>query len=295
MRLVVGLLAIGACGRLDFAATEKLGDASSEEAFGAWSAPTWLGATIDSKLNDADPTISSDGLELYLSSDRAGGLGLTDIYVTTRADLGSPWVTPTLVTELSTPDYDDSPELSNDGLRMWLSSTSASHLHRVKFASRATRISAWSTPVDVPELSSADDDTNVAISGDELDALVEHQNNGQADLYEHRRAATTEPWGVETLVVELASPDNESGQCLDETGLVTFFASNRPGSVGEFDIYTAARPTLADPFSTPTKVVELSSAYSDGNVFLARDGHTIYMHSDRPGGLGDRDVWMATR
>lgn len=49
-----------------------------------WSTPTNLGPLINSAGNDARPTLSRDGLTLMFGSNRGGGDGQSDIYVTTR-------------------------------------------------------------------------------------------------------------------------------------------------------------------------------------------------------------------
>ena len=49
-----------------------------------WSLPVNLGPTVNSGSRDAAPSLSFDGTTLYFSSDRPGGQGLLDLYVTTR-------------------------------------------------------------------------------------------------------------------------------------------------------------------------------------------------------------------
>ena len=49
-----------------------------------WYAPENLGSVVNSTSPDVQPYISSDGRSLYFSSNRPGGPGLLDIYVTTR-------------------------------------------------------------------------------------------------------------------------------------------------------------------------------------------------------------------
>jgi WD40 repeat protein len=49
-----------------------------------WSAPTNVGAPINSTANDFSPTLSFDASTLVFSSDRLGGLGGTDIWMSTR-------------------------------------------------------------------------------------------------------------------------------------------------------------------------------------------------------------------
>jgi hypothetical protein len=294
MRVVAGLVVgLVGCGRVDFA----LGSEADAAPSGSFGAPQPI-AILDSTLNDADPTLTDDQLEMYFSSNRLGGLGQTDIYRTQRTTVTASWGTPDHVLELSSTGYDDSPEVSGDGLTLWLTTTRDVPSNRVYVATRPDRTSAWGTPTFVAELSSTLFDTNLAISGDGLVAMIEHEtatSTNDYDLYEHRRATVNDLWGPERHVDEISSPSNENGPCLDAHGLVVYFTSDRPGTQGPFDIYTATRPTLDDPFSTPVRVDELDTAYDDGNPFLTRDGHTIYWSSDRPPDAGARDLWFATR
>jgi Tol biopolymer transport system component len=58
--------------------------------FDLWSAPVDLGPGVNSVSNDQAPAISSDGETLFFASDRPGGYGGIDIYVTTRTKLRGP-------------------------------------------------------------------------------------------------------------------------------------------------------------------------------------------------------------
>lgn len=48
-----------------------------------WSTPTPL-VTLNTSANDYTPYLSADGGEIYFASERAGGLGLGDLYMSTR-------------------------------------------------------------------------------------------------------------------------------------------------------------------------------------------------------------------
>lgn len=52
---------------------------------GTWTRPQKLG-NLNTKSNEMSPFLASDGVTLYFSSDRSGGLGSNDIYVTKRLD-----------------------------------------------------------------------------------------------------------------------------------------------------------------------------------------------------------------
>jgi hypothetical protein len=58
--------------------------ATRETVFDAWSAPINLGSTLNSGPQNVQPYISSDGETLFFASNRPGGLGSTDLYMSTR-------------------------------------------------------------------------------------------------------------------------------------------------------------------------------------------------------------------
>jgi hypothetical protein len=55
-----------------------------ETVFHPWSEPINLGPAVNGQSNDNEPHIASDRQTLYFSSNRTGGLGGADLYVTTR-------------------------------------------------------------------------------------------------------------------------------------------------------------------------------------------------------------------
>ena len=59
---------------------------------GKWSAPKNLGAVVNSRNNDTQPSLSADGKTLYFSSNRSGGFGTSDLYVTHFTPTG--WTAP---------------------------------------------------------------------------------------------------------------------------------------------------------------------------------------------------------
>lgn len=60
-----------------------LAKATGERTF---SRPVSLGKGVNTAANDIDPTLAADGKTLYFASDRPGGLGGLDLYVTRRLD-----------------------------------------------------------------------------------------------------------------------------------------------------------------------------------------------------------------
>jgi len=57
----------------------------------AWGLPVNLGPNINSAGIDGECSLSADGLALFFLSDRAGGLGAYDLWMTTRKSVIDPW------------------------------------------------------------------------------------------------------------------------------------------------------------------------------------------------------------
>ncbi len=76
---------------------------------GTWSEPKSLGKKINlPKYNEMTPYLASDGVTLYFSSDRPGGLGYNDIWKSKRLDNSwEKWSDPVnLGSPINTPDWD---------------------------------------------------------------------------------------------------------------------------------------------------------------------------------------------
>ena len=90
----------------------------------------------------------------------------------------------------------------------------------------------------------------------------------------------------------------EDGQPnLRRDGREIFFFSNRPGTLGMADIYTATRASAFDPWSAPFNLgPNVNSANgAETRPSLAWDGTTLYFGSSRPGGEGSTDHYVTNR
>jgi hypothetical protein len=63
----------------------------------------------------------------------------------------------------------------------------------------------------------------------------------------------------------------------------------------EQQIFTAARTGGGAQFGLAVELVEVNGPTLDGTPFISADLLTLYLFSTRPGGPGDRDLWVATR
>jgi hypothetical protein len=99
-------------------------------------------------------------------------------------------------------------------------------------------------------------------------------------------------FGTPTPISELNSTFIDDDPTLTADRLEIFFASDRPGGQGAFDIWTAVRNDPDQSWSPPSVVTTLSSAGNDTCPRLSKDALTIYLGSNRGGSV---QIWTATR
>lgn len=97
---------------------------STRNADGTFNTPTLINELNGPEL-DQRVAIRRDGLEIFLSTGRPGGVapGQVDIWVSNRASTTSPWRTPVLVPGINSVGEDLSPSLSPDGSILYFHST----------------------------------------------------------------------------------------------------------------------------------------------------------------------------
>jgi hypothetical protein len=88
-----------------------------------WGEPVNLGPTVNSSSGEVCPRISVDGLSLFFASDKPGGYGGRDLWVTRRATHADAWGTPVnLGPNINTSAADIGLDISADGLVLFFSS-----------------------------------------------------------------------------------------------------------------------------------------------------------------------------
>jgi len=132
-----------------------------------WGNPVNLGAVVNSSNRDGGPNISFDGLELYFKSNRPGGYGGEDLWVSRRQTKDEPWQNPVnLGSIVNSPDWDREPSISSDGLVLFFSSVRTGSLD-LWLTSRKTKDGTWGEPVDLgPGVNKTYTEDGVSISAD---------------------------------------------------------------------------------------------------------------------------------
>ena len=85
-----------------------------------WGEPVNLGAVVNSSEDENLPFVSADGLSLFFRSERPGGYGGGDIWMTTRATKSDPWGEPVnLGPTVNSSGTEGGPSISADGFTFY--------------------------------------------------------------------------------------------------------------------------------------------------------------------------------
>jgi len=82
-----------------------------------------LEGMVNSEFYESQAALSCDGNSLYFASNRKGGLGLTDLWVSQRLSDGNWGIAKNLGKNVNTPGYEEAPFITNDGKTLFFSST----------------------------------------------------------------------------------------------------------------------------------------------------------------------------
>ena len=121
-----------------------------KNAYGQWGRPYNAGNVVNGKSADKQPCLSPDGRYLYFASDRAGGLGKMDIWVS-ELDANGRWGKPkNLGAPINTPGDDICPFIHPDNQTLYFSSDGHPGLGKKDiFMSRRDSTGHWTEPVNL--------------------------------------------------------------------------------------------------------------------------------------------------
>ena len=226
--------------------------------YDAWGPLRNVGPIVNSAGNEMCPTLTIDGHRLYFVSDRPGGYGKQDLYVSRRQnkrdDFG--WAEPVnLGAGVNGPENDYTPSLIEDErgqVLLFFSSDRPGGMGSADIYSSTLRSDEtfdWAELV--PELNTLFADERPNVRKDGLEIFFNSNRPGSVglhDLWVATRTSTQLPWNPPTnLGSTVNSAANEFRPSISFDGRTLYFHSNRLGSLGSVDIYVTTREKVGGP------------------------------------------------
>jgi len=307
MLLGVALLGVAACGADP--QHVPFGLQADRFAGSEWSEPVNLGPVVNSSALDANAGLSPDGLTLYFISNRAGGLGNNDVWMSHRQCVPCDWETPVnLGAPINSDAVEGAPTMSDDGRMLFFFSSrpggfGGADIYVSHRLSTSADGDVWGPPenlgadVNGP---GAENGSYYVREGGESNAFLYFNRTpagGSLDIYRVSLSNDGVAIGPAVAVPELNDPTGADQKVAVRTdGHELLLSSVRAGGFGNFDIWAFTRQSVQDPWSAPVHLdAPINTPDVDSQPTLSRDGLTLTFTSTRPGGYGAQDLWMSTR
>lgn len=163
---------------------------STLKANGEWSEPANLGAIINTRHWEAQPSLSANGRKLFFTSKRPGGLGGADLYYSVRQRDGS-WGKPrNLGPKINTSQSEESPFIHPDGRTLYFRSKGYKGFGSFDIYTSRLKNKQWGTPIHLgyPINTSGEDGALVVnLNGDKgfySSDVYNEEKLGHLDLFE---------------------------------------------------------------------------------------------------------------
>lgn len=246
----------------------------------------------NSRGDDFAPVIAQNGKQLYFSTESGSGQ-----HIAVSQNTNARWQSPDDIERaVNSGDQVGAATLTPDGQFMIF----AAYNHEVSSNGRTDLYSArkvngkWQ---DVKNLgsnvnSSAFDSQPTLTNDGKTLYFVSDRNAAVSgtDIYVSRKLS--DGWSKAEPVNAVNTPSDEASPSIAPDNSTLYFASNRPGTVGGFDIYTSR--LRSGSFSKPENIGEPINSAADEYFYVALpNSTTAYFASDRNGGSGGFDIYKA--
>ena len=241
---------------------------------------------------------SYDGLEVYIWSERPGGHGGFDLWVSRRASTEKEWGPPeNLGPAINTAKSEGGASISKDGLTLYFASDRPGGYggQDIYMTTRAVTNAPWGPAANLgPKVNSSSDDACMWVSADDLELYFQSTRAGvygDQDIYVARRPTRNAAWSEAVNLGPLVnSPYAESDACLSPDGLVlffsgTFFGPVRPGGYGNADMWMTRRASRSDAWQVPENLGhQINTGIHDIIPRISPDG-SMLIFSTNSGGV----------
>jgi len=274
--------------------------------------PQNMGPTLNTPSNETSPNLTPSGLSLYFASDRAGGLGANDIYVSHRVTLNSAWGPPVnLGPVVNSANADVVGGFSLDGRSMLITCNRPGGvgLEDIYMSSRTdpNDDSGWTTPVNLGAIvNSTFRDIAPSFFEDPMTGAVSLifssdriAMDGLSFLLFKSTRNENGTFGQPMAIDELNnnSAGSHFGAAIRRDGLEIYIGSARNGGLNfpGVDIWVSTRSATTAQWNTPALVAIINDLLEDRLPSLSPDASLLYFHSNRTGGSGGYDLYSASR
>ena len=306
--LVVTLIAAAGCTKSPTANQNELVSAKEilHETDASKLTATNMGVPVNSPEGEFNPEMTSNGLEMFFSSEREGSQD-RDLYRARRETPDGEWtIVENMGPKINSPHLDSGPSITSDGKtlvfhseRLFNGAKDGIQTHRDLFYTQRPSLDAPFGKVQtVPgkEVITEYADTAALITDDGKTMYFSSNRPGGIGSKDIYVATRDDPNGPFVTVTNMGANVNskwvDSNPAITEDGLTLFFHSKRPG-FGRSDLYVTCRKSKDDAWGPAKNLgVTANTNFAEANPSVSANGKILLFRSDREGTVGKQDLWQ---
>lgn len=268
-----------------------------------------LGPVINSKGNDFAPTLTADGLTMFFVSNRHGGLGAEDLWITTRTDANTDsgaWSQPEDFSDLNSSAAEGAVSLAADGrtiyfatsrnttvsgdVDIWVATLNGTRFENVHEVGAPVNTPGWESQ---PSISP---DGRKLFFASNRPGKIGSEGKENVDIFVSHLLPDGH-WGEP---INLGSKINtgryDGSPYLAADGTTLYFSSDGRGGGGGLKILKSEWKGPSDTdWTEPGMLPAPINSAGSNDFFISFSAATssLYFASDRTGGYGAFDIWVA--
>lgn len=263
-----------------------------------WRVEKNLGRPVNSQQYDASATMTTDLCTIVLSSSRReGNASRMSLWILSRESIDAQWSNLENLSEKFELEQESfCPNISQDGLSLAFIARGQGQKGQIYITRRDSATSEWSAPVLHQANSKSRHQHSMSFTPDGLSMVVTMSlgTGSNYDLFVSHRASLTELWSTPLPIGSPVNTDQiETNGTLSNDGrvLILVRASNAPDP--KSDLWIATRNDRTAPWSVPVPMDSLNTEQIENAPKLLANGRTLLFSSNRPGGNGSNDIYLA--
>lgn len=269
-------------------------EASPGDPFRDWTVPVNLGPEVNDSLPNCRPSVTAGGDTLYFQTEREGGYGGEDIWMTVRN--GEEWGTPeNLGPNVNSRWGDSKPYISADGRTLFFTSQRPGGYGGTDLYVSFHSDSGWNPAVLLdPPVNSPFNEGAVSLSFDGERLYFQSNRPGGYGNYDiWVSTGLGDGWGTPVNLGPVINTSNVDWFALEEpNGDRLYITQLRPGGYGDQDLWYCEKD--GDAWSIPVNAELPLNEYITCSPTMTGDGGKLFFGGGHLGeGYGDLDLWLS--
>ena len=256
--------------------------------------PESLGSRVNSGNDEYVNMLSFDGSQLLFTRKMSMGNGYQKEALFISQWDGSQWTEPQRLSFADFPDDVDpgAAFISADGRKLYLTGCGWGRESSCDLYVSEWEDGVWSMPQPLKgEVNTMSWESQPCVSSDGKELYFVSRRSGNADIYRCQRNADGQWSTPQNLGEPINTKGTEMAPFLHPDGHTLYFSSDKHVGMGGFDLFMSRRGEEGE-WQTPINLgFPINTKDNEINFFVAADGKTAFISSQREGSIGGYDIY----